>query len=105
MGEFNKGYTNLFGMENEENDEEGTEPDSEGEDERGDGEDEYLSQYLKRWGWFDYSVIVKEIKSITLDEVYELNIIEFLNICCYHKDKCAFEKKLQEEYLKKIRTK
>ena len=92
-------------MENEVDDEEGEEREGEGTDEDSNTETDYVTQYLKKWGWVDYAVIVKEIKSITLDEVFEINIVEFLNLVCYHKDKNEYEKKQQEEeYAKRIKN-
>ena len=82
-------------------DEEGEEREGEGTDEDSNTETDYVKEYYKRWGWIDYAVIVKEIKSITLDEVFELKIVEFLNLCCYHKDKNNLDKIQQEEYLKR----
>jgi hypothetical protein len=46
---------------------------------------------------------VKEIKGCTLDDVYEINVVEFLNLISYSKDTNAFEKKRNEEYMKKQR--
>jgi hypothetical protein len=90
-------------VEDKEGDEEGEEPS--GEDEVGEGDEgnNYISQFNKRWGWFDWAVTVKEIMSVRLDEVFNVNVVEFLNILCYKKDKCAMEYRQQEEYLKKAR--
>lgn len=101
MGAFNKGYANLFGMEDEEGDEEGEEPTDEGEDEGGNKPTNYLEEFSKRWGWLDLAVRVKEIKSVTLDDVYELNIIEFLNYVGYNRAKVELEKYQQAEFVKK----
>ena len=103
MGKFNKGYSNLFGFEDEMDDEEGEESGSEEEDADGDKESDYLTQFNRQWGWFNWAVQVKEVKSIPLDDVFEIGIVEFLNILCFIKDKNALERKQQEEYLKKLK--
>ena len=103
MGEFNKRYSNLFGLEDEVDADEGEESDSEEEDEDGDKGTDYITKFNKQWGWFNWAVQVKEIKSIPLDDVFEIGIVEFLNILCYIKDKNALERKQQEEYMKKLK--
>ena len=91
-------------MENEVDDEEGEEPDGEGTDEDSNTETDYVKEYYKRWGWISWSIKVKEIKSITLDEVFEMNVIEFLNFVAYSKDTTNLENKQQEEYAKRIKN-
>lgn len=104
MGEFNKKYPNLFGFEDEDGNVEGEESTDEEDVEGSDSEDNYITQFNKRWGFFSWAIQVKEVKSITLDEVYDINIIEFLNIMCYIKDKAELDRKQQEDYLKKIKN-
>ena len=103
MAEFNKGYANLFNIKDEDDDEEGEEYEGEGTDETGGEEDDYLTKFNKRWGWLSLAIKVKEIKSTTLDEVFGIGIVEFLNLCCYDNDRTALERKQQEDYLKKIK--
>lgn len=103
MGKFNKGFANLFNLEDEEDDEENKEQEGEGDDKESDEGDDYITQYYQKWGWLNYAVTVKEIKGCTLDEVYEINVVEFLNLISYSKDTNAFEKKRNDEYVKKQR--
>jgi hypothetical protein len=49
------------------------------------------------------AIRIKEIKSITLDDVFDISVVEFLNLCCYDKDTNALERKQQEEYMKKLK--
>ena len=101
MSKFNEGYGNLFGVEIKEDGEEGEEPDGEGEDDESGSGNEYSKNFYKRWGFFDWAVQVKGVKGCTLDEVYEICVVEFLNLICYLKDKNNLDKIQQEEYLKR----
>ena len=105
MGKFNKGYSNLFGFEDEMDDVEGKESTDEDEDEGSDSEDNYIKTFNRKWGWISFAIQVKEVKSITLDQVYEVNVVEFLNLLCYIKDKADFDRRQQKEYLDKIKNK
>lgn len=89
-------------MEIEEDGEEADPDGSEEDDGDGEGEDAWAKEFTQKWGWIDAAVRVKEIMGITLDDVFAVNIIYFLNILSYSRDKGEFEKRQMDNYKKKL---
>lgn len=41
---------------------------------------------------------VSDVMKLDWHSVMELSVIEFLNVCCYHRDKNNWEKEQQEKW-------
>lgn len=97
-GEIYKAYSNLFGSNDEDMEDEGQDGGTKGDDGRGGEEDEGVDEFVWRWGWI-YSVdIVSDTMKLSWHQVMDMNVIEFLNVRCYIKDKADWEKKRADEY-------
>lgn len=95
-----KAYTNLFGANDEDMEEEGSDTEGEGTTDGSREKDGDIEGFAYRWGWI-YSVdIVSETMKLNWHEVMDLNIIEFLNVRSYIKDKGDWQKKRADEYNK-----
>lgn len=92
LSQLNKEYSVLFGIEDEE-----------GEDGEGEGSKESTTgnTFGDSWGWIYQVDTVSETVRVSWDEVFKMNIIEFLNILCYIKDK----KKEEERQMLKLKNK
>lgn len=55
-----------------------------------DGADE---SYSKKWGWLSWVFTVTKETNLTVNDVYRLNIVEFLTYICFLKDKAAKEER------------
>lgn len=55
---------------------------------------------MARWGWLVMVDNVAEVTKESWDKIFEKNIIEFLNLNCYIKEKREFEKKQIESFQK-----
>ena len=94
MGQFNRGYSNLFGT-------------PEGEDEGGDEDDPEAGQGNgntdQGYVWMSVVSTVSDTTKLAWPEVYSMGIVEFLNIFGYAKDKAEREKRQREQYLRNAR--
>lgn len=88
-------YGNFFNKEDEEDDEE--------REERGNEEEDTGSnnEFGNKWGWISMVDRVSETIRESWKVVFDMGVMEFLNILCYSKDKAAFEKKQIDDYVKK----
>lgn len=91
----------IFVVENEEDSEEGEGQGSESEDDGSGEANGGVEGFAKRWIWIDWCVRVREIYGCRLNEVFNINIIEFFNLMCYIKEK----QDLEMENIKKIQNK
>lgn len=92
VSEFNKAYSGLFGLDDEDSDEKDKGRGDEDEDEGGSGEDSGVEGFFARWSWFYNVDVVSETLRISWDEVLQKSIVEFLNVLSYRKDKSNWER-------------
>lgn len=96
-----KAYANLFGIDDEDMEDEGKDP-RDKDDDRGSGEeDENPTGFSYKWGWIFNVDRVSETMRISWNDTFKMNIIEFFNVLCYIKDKGEWEKQQMEEYKRK----
>ena len=55
------------------------------------------SPFMERWGWVFSTKQVADFSNITVNQTYDLNVIEYLNILAYLKD---YNKHKDNEYKK-----
>ena len=80
------GFTNLFG-------EQGGEYDGDAEGSPGYSPDEFVEY----WGWYANNVQIAELYRITLNEVFEMPVMEALNALGYIKARQEWEQKKRED--------
>lgn len=97
ISEFNKGYTALFGEEDEEGNEE-DEQGRTGENTKRNRPIEQGSEFGRKWGFTYWVDKVSETTREPWSVVYDMNPYTFFNILCYRKDKDAEEKRQLEEF-------
>ena len=99
-------YSNLFGVDDEDLEEEEEAVEGTGEDAKGSGDtDVDVTSFSYKWGWVHSIDKVSETMRISWDDAFKLNIIEFLNVLCYIKDKNTEERKQLDEYKQKNKLK
>ena len=98
LSQINKEYSVLFGIEDEEGSEEGN-----GEGER-DSEDNSGNTFADKWGWIYQVDTVSECVKASWDVVFRMNVIEFLNILSYNKDKKEEEKRQAQKLKNKLKN-
>ena len=92
VSELNKVYGNLFGIDDEEDGEEGEGPEDTDDDEGVEREADGVSEtFARKWGWLSMVNEVSDITKLTWYQVFEMTVVEFLNICCYSRDKNNWE--------------
>ena len=57
--------------------------------------------FADKWGWIDSIRVISDLVHSPWDEVFKMNIIEFLNLLCYSKDLAAE----RERQLKELKNK
>lgn len=57
--------------------------------------------FTGRWGWFLSATQVAALEHITLNQVYDLSTINFLNDMAFLKDKARFELEQQKKWQQK----
>ena len=97
-GRLHKAYANLFGVDDEDMEEESADTRTETDADRGGETDEKPTGFAWRWGWIYNIDRVSERMRISWNDAYKLNIIEFLNVLCYIKDRNDWEKQQIEDY-------
>ena len=102
LSQFNKGYSSLFGIVDEEENEEGEEPGGKEKTDR-DSEETTPNSFSAKWGWIHAVDEVSETTRESWETVFKMNIVEFLNILSYIRDKAAEEKRKMEEYKRSIK--
>ena len=80
--------------------------DEEGEDGEGEGSEESTTgnTFSNSWGWIYQVDIVSETVRASWEVVLNMNIIEFLNILCYIKDKKEEEKRQMLKLRNKLKN-
>ena len=91
MGKFNEGYSNLFGTQTWK-DEGGDETDPED----GQGNETGDINYV----WMSVVSAVSDTTKLTWPEVYDMGIVEFLNIFGFIRDRAEREKRQREQILR-----
>lgn len=92
-------------MEDEEGDEKDKGRDDEEEDGRSEESNSYAAQYNKKWGWISTVDTVAKTLNTDWDTVFNKNVVEYLNVLSYARDKAEFEAYQQKEYMNKIKNK
>ena len=98
IAEINRQYANLFGLDGEEDEQEGEEQGDSGENDGGPTEVTYSQRFSERWGWIALIDKASEIERVSWDEMINKNVIEFLNVCSYAHDKAELERQQQKEW-------
>ena len=92
-------------MEDEEEDEESERRDGEEESYGSDTETTFVTEFAKRWGWISNVDTVAKTINTDWDTVFNKNIVEFLNILSYSKDKTELEKQQQKQFQNNLKQK
>ena len=92
-------------MEDEEEDEESERRDGEEELDGSDTETTFVTEFTKRWGWISNVDAVSKTINTDWDTVFNKNIVEFLNILSYSKDKTELEKQQQKQFQNNLKQK
>ena len=85
-------------MDDEEDGEKGEESGDERKDTELFGAAGVIAKFTKSWGWIHSAIKVREILGYTIDQVYDLNVIEFLNYMAYIKSYNAMADAIQKEH-------
>ena len=89
-------------MDDKEKDMEGEGRDGENEDEGSEEDGSFAKRFGDRWGWISSVDSVAETIRESWDVVFNKNIVEFLNILSYTKDKAELEKQQAREFQNKL---
>lgn len=95
VANYNKRYSTLFGLETEEDGKEDA-TGTENEDERSEGNAEGFGN---KWTWQYMVDNVAHLTNLNFYQVYDMNITEFLNYCCYLQDKHNWEKSERDKMI------
>lgn len=79
-------------MEDEETEEEDEGRDSEATDGGSNTETTFFAEFAKRWGWLSSVDNVAHTINTDWDTVFNKNVVEFLNILSYSRDKAELER-------------
>jgi hypothetical protein len=90
IASFNNQYPTLFGKEDAE----------EPADGEGDPGDEPVDPFTAKWGWIANVDAVSELTRTPWAEVWEMPVIEFLNMLAYRRDKIEQKKKEHQEWIR-----
>jgi hypothetical protein len=90
-------------VDDEENFEEGDEPTDAGEDKRGSGTDRLFGEFTEQFGWLHSAVKVRETTGYTIDQVFNLNVVEFLNYLVYIRSWGNVQAAINKEAEKRLR--
>ena len=103
ISSYNRGYANLFGLEDSEDEKKGEGQDDDDETEGGDGPGDAPSGFAAKWTWLILVDEVSETTRLTWHEVFEMEVGEFLNIACYGRDKREYEHEQLEKWKRRNR--
>lgn len=59
-----------------------------------------LNVFLERWEWFYVVYQYAEFYRINVNDVYEVNLIEFLNYLAFMKDKGVYDLEMAKEQMR-----
>ena len=99
----NVSFSALFEMDDEEDIEEGEEHGSEDEDTERNGTDGIIRKFTEEWGWIHSAMKVREATGLNINEVYEMNVIEFLNYLLYVRSWANVQYAMDKEAEKKAK--
>jgi hypothetical protein len=91
-------------LESQDGEEENEGRDGEEQDRDSEGEPSVFTQFNKKWGWFSCVDNVSQTLRTDWETVFSKNIVEFLNILSYAKDKAELEKWQMKEYQNKMKN-
>lgn len=78
-----KDFSSLFDVDDEEDDEEGEESGDKGQDTGSTGTDGIIREFTEQFGWLHSIVKVRETTGLNINQVYDMNVVEFLNYLIY----------------------
>jgi hypothetical protein len=87
----------------EEDDEEGDESGDEGQDTERSGTDGIIREFTEQFGWIHSAVKVRETTGYTIDQVFDLNVVEFLNWLIYIRSWSNVELAINKEQHKRLK--
>lgn len=90
-------------MDDEEDDEEGDESGDEGQDTERSGTDGIIREFTEQLGWIHSVMKVVEVTRYTIDKVYDLNVVEFLNYLIYIRSWANVQAAIHKEENKKLK--
>ena len=93
VGKINQGFPNLFNKAGSEDTGQGDEGET-AEEAAGGG----IDLFQEKWGWVANVDEVSKTCRCCWDDVWNMNVVEFLNIICYIKDRAAKEKEDIEKW-------
>ena len=59
-----------------------------------------MDGFALKWGWVDCVMAVVDVTRERMSEVWRMNIVEFLNLLCYIKDRNEHQKQMIEKWKK-----
>lgn len=59
-----------------------------------------MDGFALKWGWVDCVMAVVDVTRERMSEVWRMNIVEFLNLLCYIKDRNEHQKQMMEKWKK-----
>lgn len=74
--------------------------DTEEAEEGDNGNDSDSQEFTRKWGWISNIQSVADTMHKSWDDVFAMNIVEFLNVICYIKDKAERDKAEIEKWRK-----
>ena len=99
----NKEFSFIFEVDDEEGDEEGDEQGNDTEDDGRSGTDRLLGEFTESFGWVHSAVKVREVTGYNINEVFNLNIVEFFNWLMYIRSWSAVQAAINKETEKRLR--
>lgn len=90
-------------MDDEEDDEEGDESGDEGQDTERSGTDGIIREFTEQFGWIHSVMKVVEVTKYTIDKVYDLNVVEFLNYLIYIRSWANVQAAINKEQHKRLK--
>ena len=98
-------FSSLFEVDDEEDDEEGDESGSDNETDGGSETGGIFAEFNRQFRWIHSVVKVRKITGYTIDQVFEMNIVEFFNYVIYLKSWANVEVAIKKEANKKLKLK
>ena len=91
VSDFNKSYSTLLGIQTE----------KEEVIESGNTEEVGRTTFADKWGWISNVKVVSDMVHSPWDEVFRMNIVEFLNILSFARDYNAEQERIMKEQMRK----
>lgn len=99
----NKEFSSIFEVDDEEGDEEGDEQGDDTENNGRSGTDRLLGEFTESFGWIHSAVKVREATGYTIDQVFNLNVVEFFNWLMYVRSWANVQAAINKETEKRLR--